>query len=78
LFATGDASVGGMMTKMAHVPVPFWLYYFVVANIDAAIARATDGGGQIMHGPVQVPGGVWIAQALDPQGAMFAVVGPRA
>jgi predicted enzyme related to lactoylglutathione lyase len=77
LFATGDAAVGGMMNKMAGVPVPFWLYYFTVTDIDAAIARVTDGGGQIMHGPVQVPGGVWIAQGLDPQGAMFAVVGPR-
>jgi hypothetical protein len=25
-----------------------------------------------------VPGGMWIIQGLDPQGAMFAVVGPKA
>jgi uncharacterized protein len=77
LFATGDAAVGGMMNKMAGVPAPFWLYYFTVADIDSAIARVTNGGGQVIHGPVQVPGGVWIAQGLDPQGAMFALVGPR-
>jgi predicted enzyme related to lactoylglutathione lyase len=24
-----------------------------------------------------VPGGSWIAQCMDPQGAMFAMVGPK-
>jgi hypothetical protein len=28
-------------------------------------------------GPDEVPGGMWIVQAKDPQGAMFAVVGSR-
>jgi hypothetical protein len=30
-------------------------------------------GGKIVNGPMQVPGGDWIAQGIDPQGAMFAV-----
>jgi predicted enzyme related to lactoylglutathione lyase len=77
LFATGGPAVGGMMNNMPGVPMPFWLYYFNVVNIDAAVAHVTGGGGQILHGPIQVPGGSWIAQGLDPQGAMFAVVGPR-
>jgi predicted enzyme related to lactoylglutathione lyase len=29
-------------------------------------------------GPMEVPGGDWIVQGLDPQGAMFAVVGKKA
>jgi len=76
-FATGAAPVGGMMTKMPDMPGPFWLYYFNVAGLDAAIARATKGGGKILNGPMQVPGGSWIAQCMDPQGAMFAMVGPK-
>jgi predicted enzyme related to lactoylglutathione lyase len=28
-------------------------------------------------GPHEVPGGGWIVQGIDPQGAMFAVVGPK-
>ena len=36
-----------------------------------------DGGGKILHGPSQVPGGGWIVQASDPQGASFALVGSR-
>jgi len=77
LFAKDDKTLGGMMTKPEAVPAPFWLYYFNVEAIDAATARANSAGGQIIHGPLEVPGGDWIVQGLDPQGAMFALVGPR-
>jgi predicted enzyme related to lactoylglutathione lyase len=76
-FATGGAPVGGMMTKTPQIPAPFWLYYFNVEAVDAAMARARDAGGQIIHGPTQVPGGSWIANCLDPQGAIFALVGSQ-
>lgn len=78
LFMTGDAAVGGMMTKMPEVPVPFWLYYVNVAGVDPAVARVTANGGKVINGPMQVPGGSWIVNCLDPQGAMFALVGPKA
>jgi predicted enzyme related to lactoylglutathione lyase len=29
-----------------------------------------------MNGPMQVPGGSWIIQGQDPQGAMFSLVSP--
>ena len=74
---TGDAMVGGMMTKTDAIPAPTWLYYFNVDDTGAAITRVRDSGGQVVNGPHQVPGGSWIAQCLDPQGAMFAVVGPQ-
>ncbi len=77
LFATGGVPVGGMMTKADAVPVPVWLYYFNVESIDDAVVRVKDGGGQILNGPHQVPGGSWIVHGSDPQGAMFALVGPR-
>jgi uncharacterized protein len=73
---TGDAMAGGMMTKTDAIPVPVWLYYFNIDDITAAIARVRDAGGQVLLGPQQVPGGMWIAQCLDPQGVMFAMVGP--
>jgi len=41
------------------------------------VERAKAGGGEIINGPMQVPGGSWIVQAKDPQGAMFALVGRR-
>ena len=74
LFATGGAAVGGMMTKMPQMPHPFWLYYFNVDAVGAAMERVAKAGGKLVMGPQEVPGGMWIAQFVDPQGAMFAVV----
>lgn len=76
MFAAGDQTLGGMMTKPPEVPVACWLYYFNVDAIDAAVARVTAGGGQVVNGPMEVPGGSWIVQCSDPQGAMFALVAP--
>ncbi len=78
LFAAGDGAIGGMMTKLEAIPTAFWLYYFNVEGIDAAVGRVAAAGGQILNGPMEVPGGRFILQCLDPQGAMFALVGPRA
>ncbi len=66
-----------MMTKPAAVPVPSWLYYFNVDAIDASAERVRAGGGTIINGPNEVPGGSWVIQCLDPQGAAFALVAPR-
>ena len=54
-----------------------WLFYFHVADIDAAAARVRDGGGQLVQEPVQIPGGAYSLVATDPQGARFGLVGPR-
>jgi uncharacterized protein len=76
-FSAGGQTIGGMFTKPPTEPVPFWLYYFNVGDIDAAAKRVKAGGGQILDGPVEVPGGGWIVQCTDPQGAIFALVGKR-
>jgi uncharacterized protein len=76
-FSAGGQAIGGIMTKPATVPVSCWLYYFNVGDIDAAVQRVRAGGGHILSGPSQVPGGNWIAQCTDPQGAMFALAGRR-
>ena len=60
-----------------QMQMPFWLYYFNVEDIDAASGRVAAGGGKITNGPMQVPGGNWIIQCQDPQGAHFALVGPK-
>jgi predicted enzyme related to lactoylglutathione lyase len=78
LFAIEDATVGGMVTKMAAMPTAFWLYYINVADITAAVDRVSAAGGHVVNGPHQVPGGNWIVHGLDPQGALFALVGPGA
>jgi hypothetical protein len=77
LFAEGGHTLGGMFTKLPRAPVPFWLYYFDVADIDAAIGRVTALGGRPVQGPVELPNATWIARCIDPQGAMFALQGRR-
>lgn len=75
MFNRGSRMIGGMMKKpaqLAQVP-PFWNIYFRVPDIDAAVARIKANGGQIMNGPVEVPGGDKIVNALDPQGAGFSL-----
>jgi predicted enzyme related to lactoylglutathione lyase len=78
LFAAGGPAIGGMMTKPPSVPAPFWTYYFRVDGIEAAVSRLQTSGGIVVNGPHQVPGGDWIVQGLDPQGAMFALFSPHA
>ena len=77
LFNAGGDAIGGMMNN-PEFPRPAWLFYFNVDDIDAAHRRLTDAGGKVLLPPTQVPGGGWIIQATDPQGALFAIVGPRA
>ncbi|WP_028310821.1 VOC family protein [Derxia gummosa] len=78
LFEVDGLALGGVMTKPAHLPIPFWLFYFAVADIDAAVTALREAGGTLLNGPMPVPGGAWIVQALDPQGVLFALVGMRA
>jgi predicted enzyme related to lactoylglutathione lyase len=76
-FSIGGQTIGGMFTKPAMVPLPFWLYYFNVGGINAAAQRVIDVGGQILEGPVDLPGGSSVARCADPQGAMFALIEKR-
>ena len=77
LFSAGGQILGGMCTKPPTMPVAFWLYFFNVGDIDAAMKRVKAVSGEIIYGPVQVPGGSWIIECKDPQGAEFALVGKR-
>jgi uncharacterized protein len=77
MFDTGQGEQGGIMTRMPEAPMAFWLYYFNVDAADAAAEQIKAHGGKIVNGPHEVPGGQWIVQGLDPQGAMFAVVAPK-
>ena len=77
IFGRDGVQMGGMMDKPKEMPVSAWAYYFNVDDIDAAERRVRDRGGQVLMGPHEVPGGSWIIQGLDPQGANFALVGPR-
>jgi predicted enzyme related to lactoylglutathione lyase len=77
MFSAGGQTIGGMFNKRPWDPIPFWLFYFNVDDIDAAAERVKAGGGRIYDGPLELPGGGWIARCADPQGAAFALQGNR-
>ena len=78
MFDRPHGMIGGMMNKppeMAQMP-PVWQIYFTVPEINAAAARVTANGGQVINGPLEVPGGAWVLNATDRQGAVFGLHAP--
>ena len=74
MFNRPHGMIGGMMNKlaeMAHVP-SHWGIYFLVDDINAAVERVEASGGRILNGPMEVPGGDRVVNAMDPQGAAFS------
>ncbi len=78
LFGADGKMRGGMMTKPKEMPVSTWVYYVSVGDLEAGIARATSKGARLVNGPMPIPGGSRIAQLVDPQGAMFSILGDGA
>ncbi len=73
----GPKMIGAIMPKMPQMPIPMWTYYFRVPDIDKAMETINAKGGNITHGPDEIPGGEFSLSAMDPQGAPFALVGKR-
>jgi hypothetical protein len=76
IYANG-VRIGAIMRKPPQRPVTAWTYYIGVDDIDRAAEAVSAGGGQILFGPMEIPGGEFSLNAMDPQGASFALVGPR-
>ncbi|CAN5857718.1 VOC family protein [soil metagenome] len=73
MFGRDRFTYGGMMNRSAGMPPSRWMHYASVPDADAAAARVKAAGGQVIMGPMDVPGGDRIAILTDPQGAPFAV-----
>ena len=76
-FSAEGQSIGGMFNRPAPAPAAFWLYYFNVVDIGAALDRVRAERGEILEGPSDIPGGGKVARCADPQGAMFALIGKQ-
>ena len=76
-FLRHDFVLGAVMPKMPEMPVSMWTYYFRVSDIDDAVKTIKARGGQMLQEPMEIPGGDFAMNALDPQGAAFALVGAR-
>ncbi|MEX2506794.1 MAG: VOC family protein, partial [Pseudohongiellaceae bacterium] len=68
--------IGAVMPRMSDSDSPIWTYYFHVPDINAATAKTEARGGKVLSGPHEVPGGEHIMVGADPEGVMFALVGP--
>lgn len=75
--ASSAEPIGAVMQKGDDVPVGLWNFYIRVPAIDAAAAKVRELGGQVFADPMEVPGGEWVINGMDPQGAMFSLVGMK-
>ena len=75
--ARNDRRDDEQAAQMADVP-PNWSIYFLVPEINAAVERIKANGGKILNGPMEVPGGDWVVNAMDPQGAAFSLHAKKA
>ena len=73
IFARDGLDIGGAFA-MANTS-PQWKPYFGTPSVKAAMAAVTAGGGRVLRGPEEIPGGVFTVQIIDPQGATLALVG---
>jgi len=74
LFGSNGVQRGGIWNKPASMPGgPAWLGYVRVKDVNETVKKAKAARGTLINGPMEVPGGDWIAQFVDPYGAMFAV-----
>jgi predicted enzyme related to lactoylglutathione lyase len=76
IFGQQGRAYGGMFTQPGISP--HWLSYVRVDDVSDAAKTAERLGGKVKVGPMEVPGGDWIAQCVDRQGAEFALHTPKA
>ena len=77
MYRADDYMLGGMMKKPEAMPVSLWSFYFRVPDIEKAAAYIADKGAQVIMGPIEIPGGEYSLEGIDPQGAMFSIIGKR-
>ncbi len=78
IFGKNGQTYGGMFNRTPDMPAPNWLSYVRVPDVHRAANEVTRLGGKVVMGPTEVPGGDWIAQCIDAQGATFALHTPKA
>ena len=78
LFGRGGQQLGGMYTLPSGMAGsgPRWLAYARSASVPKLAEATKSAGGRVLNGPQEVPGGSWIVQLADPQGAVIAGVEP--
>ncbi|HEY4130497.1 MAG TPA: VOC family protein [Gemmatimonadaceae bacterium] len=73
MFGQKGRPYGGMFKRRPEMPPPTWFSYARVDDIKKATETVKASGGQVHRGPMEVPGGDWIAICTDPSNATFAL-----
>ncbi len=73
MFGAGGRTIGGIYKLQPGQPGPGWLPYARVASAKGSASAAKTAGGAVLNGPMEVPGGDWVTQVADREGATFAV-----
>ena len=72
-----EMPIGGMMAltpDMGKDVPPHWATYFTVDDADKTAAKATELGGNVVVGPLDIPDVGRFAGIMSPQGVMFLVI----
>ena len=77
MYSVNGYSLGAIMGKPEMMPMSMWVQYLRVPDIDAAAEFVGANGGQVLNGPMEIPGGDFVLQGMDPQGAFFALIGTK-
>jgi predicted enzyme related to lactoylglutathione lyase len=72
IYGLGGTQLGGFFNAPPGAPKS-WLGYVRVKDVHQAAKKVKSAGGKVTNGPMEVPGGDWIVQGVDKQGAVFAV-----
>lgn len=71
----GEMCAGAMKAQQPGVP-SMWLAWIEVADVDAAVSTAKDGGGNVLSPIMDMPGVGRMAMVQDPTGGVFGVITP--
>jgi predicted enzyme related to lactoylglutathione lyase len=78
MIKSGGQNHGGFLSSEQLGPgvSPHWLAYVIVGNADETAKQAKGAGGEIVHGPMQIPDVGTILIVKDPQGAVISAISP--
>lgn len=77
ILKAGDKEAGGMMNMPPDVPneVPaHWMAYITVDDVDAVAKKVAELGGEVFHGPQDVPNVGRFCIIKDPTGAVVSLM----
>jgi predicted enzyme related to lactoylglutathione lyase len=67
--------IGGHINALGHEPHTYTIFYVMVDDVAAALAKAASLGGKTLVGPVSLPNNTEFGWFADPEGNTIGVYG---